>query len=342
MTFHEEAGTLERVIASVAFRNFKALRNTSVRLEPFNLVLGPNGSGKTSLIEAIVHLRDLARLPPLEDPPAQTPATGLDILFRFSPPFDALAARLGCTSDGTVCNALRVTPSAAPDWPALAARLARIRSYVFDSAALAEPAAPGATELAANGANLSAMLAGWRDRVPESFVEYSAEVVRLFPEFTRLDLLERDDGRLALALTLAGEETVVPAESLSQGTLHTLGVLALALSPNPPSLVCIEEIDRGVHPRMLREVRDALYRLSHPRDYGSDRAPVQVIATTHSPYLLDLFREHPEEVLLMQKGGVEARFERLSDRGDLAHLLEEGSLGDLWFSGILGGVPAAS
>jgi hypothetical protein len=34
-----------------------------------------------------------------------------------------------------------------------------------------------------------------------------------------------------------------------------------------------------------------------------------------------------------------ARFERLVDRPDVTELLSEGSLGDMWFSGILGGVP---
>ena len=52
-----------RVIASVSFRNFKALRNTSLGLSPFNLVIGANGSGKTSLIQALQMLRTLSRLP---------------------------------------------------------------------------------------------------------------------------------------------------------------------------------------------------------------------------------------------------------------------------------------
>jgi hypothetical protein len=31
--------------------------------------------------------------------------------------------------------------------------------------------------------------------------------------------------------------------------------------------------------------------------------------------------------------------ERLADRPDLPELLREGSLGEMWYSGILGGVP---
>jgi hypothetical protein len=83
-------------------------------------------------------------------------------------------------------------------------------------------------------------------------------------------------------------------------------------------------------------VRDLLYRLAYPAD---GREPVQVVTTSHSPYFIDLFRDHPEEVVISQKEGRAARFERLSDRPDLPELLQEGSLGDMWFSGILGGVP---
>jgi predicted ATPase len=132
---------------------------------------------------------------------------------------------------------------------------------------------------------------------------------------------------------------MIPASDLAQGTLCSLAILALAVDPAPPAIVCIEEIDRGIHPRLLRDIRDLLYRLSYPAESGETRAPVQVIATTHSPYLLDLFREHPEEVVVTEKHGRAARFTRLSDHPDLAGLLTGASLGDLWFSGVLGGVP---
>src|SRR5688500_17722631 len=71
-----------RVIASIAFRNFKALRNTRVALLPFNLVIGPNGSGKTSLIEALLRLRTLSRLP-LSDGEAVQKAGGPEMEFAF-------------------------------------------------------------------------------------------------------------------------------------------------------------------------------------------------------------------------------------------------------------------
>lgn len=334
-------GTAQRggVVSSVTFRNFKALRNASVRLEPFNLVLGPNGSGKTSLIEALLHLRTLARLEASTAPAKADPDGNPDMIFRFSPPHNAIQVRLSCV-DATSCNALHVTPPDAPGWPTLREEIVRIRSFAFDHDAMSQPTPLNdGTELSGDGANLAAVLANWRENSPDAYAAFSAEALRLFPEYADFFLQSHPDGRVSPAFTLIGNVGVVDAENLSQGTLHVLAVLALAYAPRPPSVICIEEIDRGVHPRMLREIRDAFYRLSYPETGGLKRPPVQVIATTHSPYLLDLFRDHPEEIVLTQKHGREARFERLSDRADLAGLLEEGSLGDLWFSGILGGVP---
>ena len=325
----------EGVIASVAFRNFKALRETGLELAPFNLVIGPNGSGKTSLIEALLRLRTLAKLPLAEG--VQKPG-GPQIEFRFAPPHDGMRVSLGCTLDH-VCDLLRVAPADAPGWPGLRAALAHIRAYRLDQAAMAEPAlARNGAELASNGGNLAAVLAGLRVRAPGEFAALTAEVLRLLPEFRALELTEGTEGTVEFALRL-GDGGRVTADNLSQGALYLLGMLALAFDPAPPSVLCLEEIDRGIHPRLLREVRDALYRLSYPQSFGLARPAVQVIATTHSPYLLDLFREHPEEVVIAQKHGCAAHFERLSDRADVKELLGEGSLGDMWFSGILGGVP---
>jgi predicted ATPase len=334
------------MIAAVHFRNFKALRSAAVKLAPFNLVLGPNGSGKTSLIQAFLRLRTLAGLPSVRAGSlAGQSSAGPQIEFEFMPPYQAIRVTLGCNADELVCNLLVVDhpPGAAGEalWQELRGRLQSIRAYLFDHYAMAIPAklADG-TGLASNGGNLAAVLAGWQADHPEAYAAMETEFLRLMPDFSALEIrpAASDTVELGARLKENGHD-LITADNLSQGTLYLLAILTLAYAPEPPAIICLEEADRGMHPRTLREVRDTLYRLSYPQDTGMDRPPVQVVTTTHSPYLLDQFKEHPEEVVLASKHGRAATFERLSDRADIIELMKEAHLGDLWYSGILGGVP---
>jgi predicted ATPase len=331
------------VIAAVQFRNFKALRSTTVKLAPFNLVLGPNGSGKTSLIQALLRLRSLAGLDPAMGPAANGGGPRID--FSFAAPYQDIGLSLGCNPDELVCNVLSVSRPPGPGgealWAELRAKLRTIRAYLFDHYAMAAPAKQAeGTELVSNGGNLAAVLAGWQTTQPAAFAALQSEFVRLMPEFSGLVLKGGSAGTVELGAQLKQDgHGLVTAENLSQGTLYLLAILVLSYAPAPPAVVCLEEADRGMHPRSLREVRDALYRLSYPQDAGLTRAPAQVVTTTHSPYLLDQFKEHPEEVVLASKQGQAATFERLSDRTDILELMKEAHLGDLWYSGILGGVP---
>lgn len=330
------------MIAAVHFRNFKALREASVRLGAFNLLLGPNGSGKTSLLEALLRLRALASLP-VDSARGPARGDGPRIEFEFAAPYQDIRVHLGCVSD-LQCDLLQVEhppgPAGATRWAELGARLRSIRGFLFDHYAMAAPARTGGpVELASNAGNIAAVLAARHAQAPAAFGELAAEFTRLMPEFAGLETRAGAGGAVGLWFLLANGEGAIPAEQVSQGTLYMLAILTLAFDPSPPAVVCLEEADRGIHPRMLREVRDALYRLSHPDASGMARGPVQVLATTHSPYLLDLFRDHPDEIVLAQKQGNAATFARLSDRPDLAQILQDAPLGDLWYSGVLGGVP---
>lgn len=333
----------EDMVSAVHFRNFKALRSAAVRLAPFNLVIGPNGSGKTSLIQALLRLRTLAGLPAVHGQQLSgRKSAGPQIQFHFSPPFQDVRVTLGCSADEFVCNLLVVDHPTGiggeGQWAELRTQLQGIRAFLFDHGAMAAASpAQDSAELAMNGSNLAAVLGARGKSAPDALAHLEGDFCRILPEFAGLDFRPGAAGTMQLFARLKAGGGALAAEDLSQGTLHLLAILCLAHDPAPPGIVCLEEADRGVHPRMLREVRDALYRLSYP--LAGTRAPVQVVATTHSPYLLDLFKDHPEEIVLANKQGNTANFERLSERADLLELLKEANLGDLWYSGILGGVP---
>lgn len=333
------------MISAIHFRNFKALRSAAVQLAPFNLFLGPSGSGKTSVIQSLLQLRGLAGLPvthahALKE---QLPA-GPQIDFHFNPPFNDVRVTLGCNSSELTCNFLVVDhqPGIVGEgqWGELRTRLQTIRAFSFDHSVMGLPSRKcTADDLASNGGNLAAVLAMRKEKSPAALMNLEGDFCRIMPEFSGFEFRAVGDDHVELLGRLANGNALLPAADLSQGTLYLLAILALAHAPEPPGIVCIEEADRGVHPRLLREVRDALYRLSYPLEKPGERAPVQVLATTHSPYLLDLFKDHPEEIVLANKQGNTATFERLSERKDLLELMKEAHLGDLWYSGILGAVP---
>jgi len=193
--------------------------------------------------------------------------------------------------------------------------------------------------LGERGEYLAGVLDRLRDQHPERFEALNAELARWLPEFDRLLFDTVGPGMKALFLRTRVGRRPIGAPDLSQGTLLALGILTIAYLPDPPPIAGFEEPDRGIHPRLLRDVRDALYRLAYPKDYGEKRPPVQVIATTHSPYMLDLFRDHLEDIVIAEKRGNEATFTPLAQRPDIEQILDEARLGDAWYTGVLGGVP---
>jgi predicted ATPase len=197
-------------------------------------------------------------------------------------------------------------------------------------------------ELASNGDGLSGVLDRLRDDAPERFEALNEELGRWLPEFDRILFDTPQEGHRAFRLRTRIGNHSIPADELSQGTLLALTMLTLAYLPQPPSLIGLEEPDRGIHPRLLREVRDALYRLAYPESFGETRPPVQVVATTQSPYFLDLFREHPEEIVIAEKKGLEAEFVALTAHPHIEEILADAPLGEVWYSGVLGGVPVPS
>jgi predicted ATPase len=195
-------------------------------------------------------------------------------------------------------------------------------------------------ELACDGTGLAGVLDGIRDGEPERFDAINEDLGRWLPEFDRILFETPQTGVRSILLRTRTGGHKIRASDLSGGTLVALALLTLSHLAKPPTILCLEEPDRGIHPRLLRDLKDALYRLSYPQDFGENRQAVQVIATTHSPYMLDLFSDHPEEIVIAQKTGLEATFQRLSDQADIKEILRDAHLGELWYSGLLGGVPS--
>ena len=137
------------------------------------------------------------------------------------------------------------------------------------------------------GVMLPALL---KELTPDQREELTASLTAVLSDIRGIDLKEQESGREARINYALRElmpyrgrggrsEFSVPAWMLSEGTRRITAIFALLAHDPPPSLLCIEEIENGLDPWtvlfILRALQDAVAR------------GVQVIVTTHSPWLLD-------------------------------------------------------
>lgn len=360
------------MIKSIHFKNFKALTDTTLPLSRFTLIVGPNGSGKSTAMKALyfaAHPHDCEFKNIVSADLKQESVATIEVKIDWALDDRAVARSRKKVGHSRVVTSLpsQMTlefisrwekqhgrPSAyRPNYEShgvaleenlkqeVLKKLEGFKIFSFEPEAITEPVMMRSkATLASNGSNLAGVLETLRDNDPERFEALNDEMRRWMPEFDRIIFETPRDGHKAFMLRTHVGQYKIKATDLSHGTLFALAFLTLAYLPNPPSILCFEEPERGIHPRLLREVRDAMYRLCYPEEHGEKRSPVQVIATTHSPYLLDLYKDHPEEIVIAHKDEMGVHFERLSDKPNIDEFLQDAPLGEVWYSGILGGVPS--
>lgn len=186
-------------------------------------------------------------------------------------------------------------------------------------------------QLGEDGSNLPSVLDWLGNERPDVRDAIENEVRSTAPEVKKL-----------VTPTVPGDEKVVGIQEtsgqvfrsseMSDGLLLFIGLATAArLRGATPSLIAIEEPERGIHPRRLRDVVDYFRRIA--------QSGTQVVLTTHSPLLLDQFRDFPESVILFDRDEVGSQTRRISDVDKFESLLEGASLGEVWYSGLLGGIP---
>jgi predicted ATPase len=319
------------MIESMRFINFRVLKDATLPLRPLTVIIGPNGSGKSTALQAFDILA--TRISPTAE---ELGSVGTSLSAGQFPTIQVKVA------NRSEVVQLRWQEGAASSG-FLAAEFYRSRVYGLNADALARPVPLQRTfEMKPDGTGLAAVLTNLQDQFPERFDALNDELHRWMPEFDRVLFDTPNTGHRAFMLRTTEGSHPIPAINVSQGTILSLALLTLAHLPNPPTLLGLEEPDRGIHPRLLRDVRDAIFHLTNPKAYGDKRDPVQVVLTTHSPYLIDLFKDQLDSIVIAEKDGLYAKFSRLSDQPHIEEILRDAHLGDAWYSGILGGVPAGT
>ncbi len=132
-----------------------------------------------------------------------------------------------------------------------------------------------------DGGNLSAVLFHLMTEHPLVFDELKTHLRSAVPGFRNLTVKARGGpGEVIAFWQEQGVDNELSLADLSDGILHFLCWAALCLSPNPPTLVCIDEPNLGVHPRTL-PILAGLF------EKASQRA--QFLLATHASYFLTQF-----------------------------------------------------
>ncbi len=150
---------------------------------------------------------------------------------------------------------------------------------------------------------------------------------RFLPRWERMSTRE-SDGKVECLFHEFGLETPIPAAGVADGTIAFVTMLAALLAPSPPSVLCLEHPEAGLHH-------------DHWLQFGGLLADacerMQVLVTTHSEMLVSEFTTRPESVVVCEREDRGTALRRL-DAEVMEQWPDEGSLGDLWCIGALGAI----
>jgi predicted ATPase len=143
----------------------------------------------------------------------------------------------------------------------------------------------------------------------------------------RADPIGGAEGTKELRFEVAGGG-VVRAEFMSDGVLLLLAFAAIANDEYSPAVLMIEEPENGIHPKQLREVLRMLYALT-----ARKRDPIQVILTTHSPYVLDHVPASSVRVFRRDKDSGDVEVLPFAEMAPIKEMLEGGyTPGEAWYN----------
>lgn len=315
------------MLSRVVFENVKVLQRVDLDLRRLTVLVGPNGCGKTTTLQQI---ELMSRMTTLNGNSDVLSGVGVALKAAFGADVDRPRGRAAAPSAwrGVVGErVLRVTIPAiqvdAPwfqrtkieidgaswDWPALTrsggtarsdldAGLAQVRFSAqrlqLIPSVIAAPSPVTADAIGPGGEGLPSVLKNLASNDPPAYQALWEDMRRVVPAFRGLKLPTRPgqgkSSDVHLEIHYANGVTI-PAAQASDGTLIALALLTAVYDRDLAPLVLLDDLDHGLHLTAQFEVISLLRRLLAARD------DLQIVATTHSPYLLDAFT--PDEVYVM-------------------------------------------
>ena len=196
------------------------------------------------------------------------------------------------------------------------------------------PSQPGQTILGDRGENLSSVLAAICNdaSTKETLLAWVRKLTPMDVSDLRFDQYAAD--RILLRLVEKDGQSI-SALSASDGTLRFLAILAAIFGPEPASFYFIEELEHGIHPTRLGLLVDLI-------EHQAKRRGIQIVATSHSPQLLQFLSEESLEhasLVYRLPNHPDGRIKRIVDIPEARRVIKEQPMWVLhassWFEDVL-------
>lgn len=198
------------------------------------------------------------------------------------------------------------------------------------SAARGRKEASGDSEhLSETGDNLPRVAQYLYEQHPDTFQRILGIMAHRVPGVASIEPRLMDDGYLTLRFQDGSFKTPFLDRYVSDGTIKMFAYLVLLHDPRPHPLLCVEEPENQLYPRLMGELAEE-FRL-YARSGG------QVLVSTHSPDFLNAVGLDEVCWLVKRQGGTEIR--RARDDAQIAAYMADGDkMGYLWKQGFFEGV----
>lgn len=310
-------------IRRVEIENVGPIARAAIELQPLHALIGPNDTGKSSVLRALAWFRGQSY--PLG---STTPEVRVWLAERGSNrpiPYFAWARPGFQSALGNI-----YPDGAAPPIDESVRRLfgeatQTSRVLRLDPDALRQPSPLITTgEPIAfrddRGTGLPAIYDALLTRDLDGFNAINSDLRRLFPTIKALTLQNPTSGTKALSIKLTSGVEVGTGE-MSEGLLYWLAYAALPYM-NAGGLLLVEEPENGLHPARITDVMRVLKEISKT---------TQVVLATHSPLVINELQ--PEQVTVLtrdpDKGTIATP---ISQTPGFAERSKVYALGELWLS----------
>lgn len=192
-----------------------------------------------------------------------------------------------------------------------------------------EQEAGHAEHLSKEGDNLSLVTEHLYKRHRPVFDKVIDRLKQRVPGITHVEAKTTEEGRVLLRFQDGSFTDPFLARHVSDGTIKMFAYLVLLFDPSPHPLLCVEEPENQLYPKLLIELAEEF------RDYA--RRGGQVFISTHSPDFLNACDIEEVYWLVKERGYTTIR--RASDDTQVAAYMNDGDqMGYLWKQGFFGGV----